>query len=324
MPRTKRCFLCVRGLALLLCCLGCGRHPQPLTIAVVPESAPEQIWLDEHAGTLRAASHHGVRIYWNAPDREGDVQRQISLVEQVGDQKDAGLVLAPAQELALMLPVRRLLDRHMPVVIISSPMTLPPRPNLAYILNDEDQTGAIAARAIGSSLHGKGSIALLGINPFQSGVTLRLRAFEAYLHREYPAIRITDRRVASDSFSSEQTAAEVLAATPRIDAALALDPSSAIGLYQAEQQQPTRHRITIIACGQDASLFALLKSGFIDAYIAQDSYTMGYQAVDAILRMRQGLPVPARVALGPIVITAANMHDPAILARIANIPDEPL
>jgi ribose transport system substrate-binding protein len=292
---------------------------------VIPQVAPEQVWLDEHAGVLRAASKAGVRIYWNAADREDDAQRQISLVDQVVAGEYAGLVLAPAQQLALMLPVKRVLERRLPVVIVSSPLTLPPGPDLAYIVNDEDQTGALAARTIGDRLHGRGLVALLGIDPMQIAVMNRMRAFEDHLHREYPSIRVTERKPAThDALSSEQIATEALKATPQVDAALALDLSAAVGLYQAEQQLPKRRPITIVACGQDPELFNLLRLGAIQAFIAQDTFTMGYEAVNEVMRMRRGLPVPARMELKPIFITSANVDDPAILAHFATLPDEPL
>ena len=313
------------GVAALFVCLGCHDLSRPPVIAVIPQNAPDQIWIDEHAGALRAAKDARVRIYWNAPDREDDAQRQISLIDQVATGAYAGLVLAPAQELALMLPVERLSKRRVPVVIVSSPLTLPPGPELSYIVNDENETGELAAQTIGIKLHGKGRVAMLGIDPTQIGTMNRMRAFEDHLHREYPAIKITERRLgASDTFSSEQIASEVLMAAPAIDAAIALDLAAAVGLYQAEQQMPSRKRVTIVACGQDPALFGLLKTGFIEAFIAQDSYTMGYQAVEQIVRMRSGLPVPPRTDLKPIFITASNVDDPAVLSRVANLPNEPL
>ncbi len=312
-------------LCLVLTAVGCESKSRPPTIAVIPQVGPEQIWLDEHAGALRAASQAGVRIYWNAADREDDVQRQISLVDQVVGGKYAGLVLAPAHQLALMLPIKRALKRGLPVVIVSSPLTLTPGQNLAYIVNDEDQTGALAARTIGDKLHGKGLVALLGIDPTQIGSMTRMRAFEDHLHREYPAIRIAERRLgARDALSSEQIAAEALGSTPHVDAALALDLPAAVGLYQAQQQSPKRRHIVIIACGQDSSLFGLVKTGVIQAFIAQDSFAMGYQAIEEIMRMRSGLPVPQFTKLKPIFVTTSNVDDPAVLTRIANLPDEPL
>ena len=128
----------------------------------------------------------------------------------------------------------------------------------------------------------------------QIGVMTRMRAFEDHLHREYPAVRITERRLGThDTLSSEQIAAEALSASPRVDAVLALDLPATFGLYQAEAQLPDRRRVTIVACGQDAALFGLLKAGVIEAFIAQDSFDMGYQAIGAIMRMRNGLPRPA-------------------------------
>ena len=312
-------------LAVLLLLAGCRQGSVPPVVAVIPPVGPEQIWLDEHAGVLRAAAQHGLRIYWNAPDRQDDVQRQIALVDQVTADRYAGLVLAPAQQLALMLPVERALARKLPVVVVSSSLTLPPTPHLASILNDEEQTGALAAASLGGALGARGRIALLGVDPLQAGLMERMRSFEQHLHRQFPGLRIVERRLGNaDPLSSEQSASEVLAATPHVDGILALTLSAGIGVYQAEQQQPAKGRAVLVVCGQDPALLPLLRSGELHALIAQDAYTMGAMAIDELVRMRQELPVPPRVELSPILITAANVDDPSILARVANLPDEPL
>ena len=311
-------------LALALAC-GCQSKGKLPIIAVIPQMATEEIWLEEHAGVLRAAGKAGLGIYWNGADREDDVQRQISLVDQVAAGRYAGLVLAPSQELALMLPVRRVVERHIPVVIVSSPLTLPPGKSLAYIVNDEQETGALAADAIGRRLHGRGRVALLGIDPMQIGVIERMRAFEQALRSKYPAMRITERKPGTlDTITSKQMAVEALMAEPRVDAALALNFTAALGLSQAEQMLPSRRRIPIVVCGQDGELVTLLKAGVIDTFIAQDAYAMGYQAMQEIVRMRQGLPVPAQTAMKPILVNASNVDDSSVLAHVANLPDEPL
>ena len=224
-----------------------------------------------------------------------------------------------------MLPVRRVVERHIPVGIVSSPLTLPPGKSLAYIVNDEQETGALAADALGRSLHGRGRVALLGIDPMQIGVIERMRSFEQALRSKYPAMRITERKPGTlDTITSKQMAVEVLMAEPHVDAALALNFTAALGLSQAEQMLPGRRRIPIVVCGQDGELVTLLKAGVIDTFIAQDAYAMGYQAMEEIVRMRQGLPVPAQTAMKPILVNASNVDDSSVLAHVANLPDEPL
>ncbi len=310
--------------AMLLLLVGCREGKGTSVVAVIPPVGPDQIWFDEHAGVLHAADRYGLRIYWNAPDRQEDVQRQIALVDQVTPDRYAGLILAPAQQLALMLPVKRALARNLPVIIVSSPLTLRSGSHLAYVLNNEEQTGALAAASLGSALGAHGRIAVLGIDPLQAGLVERMHSFEQHLHRQFPGLSITQRRLDTpDPLSSEQTASEVLSVELHTDAVLALTPAAGTGVYRAQQHLPGRRAVLVI-CGQDPSVLPLLRSGALHALIAQDSYTMGAMAVEELVRMRRGLPVPARVELDPILITAANADNSSVLERVTNLPDEPL
>ena len=160
--------------SLLLALSGCSRS-RPPTIAVIPRTTALVLWESEHAGAEDAAKKTGFSIYWNAPTSEDDVERQIDFVEHAIRRKDAGLVLAPDQALAMMVPVRTAIAEGIPTVVVSSPLAIPPGPKLSYILNDEDATGAMAAERMGSILNGNGEVALLGIDSDISGIIQRPR-----------------------------------------------------------------------------------------------------------------------------------------------------
>ena len=40
-----------------------------------------------------------------------------------------------------MIPIRDVVSRGIPTVIVSSPLAIPPGGKLSYILNDEDESG---------------------------------------------------------------------------------------------------------------------------------------------------------------------------------------
>ena len=106
-------------LFVLVASSGCGHSPPP-TVAVVPRTTALMLWEAEHAGAEDSASRNGFRVFWNAPTREDDTEKQIALVERVVSEHVQGLVLAPDQPLALMTPVRRALAQNIPVVVIGS------------------------------------------------------------------------------------------------------------------------------------------------------------------------------------------------------------
>lgn len=123
---SARCLLCLVPAILLGC-----RHTRPPTIAVIPRTTGVLLWESEHAGAETAAAQIGAHIYWNAPTREDDVERQVAMVEDVIRRKDKGFIIAPDQALALMTPVYHVLSHGIPTVIVGSSLTIPRGPFMA-------------------------------------------------------------------------------------------------------------------------------------------------------------------------------------------------
>jgi len=295
--------------ALLALSAGC-KFAQP-TIAVVPRTTGTALWEPEHEGAAQAAAEAGLQIYWNAPTREDDVQRQIALVERIIDRKYAGLILSPDQSLALMTPVRRALAHGIPTVVLGSPLPMKPGGKLIYVLSDDEKAGQMAAERIGEILHGTGTVAILGIDPDIAGVLTRERSFEAALTARYPHITIAEKRMGSFNVPYEQQIAEeVLADHPNLDAILAVTTDATRGAYSALTEMRLAGKVKLIGCDQD--LLAPLTTGEIDSLIAEDTYTMGYRAATLLSRVRQGKPVPALTKVSPRLITKDNLSSPEI------------
>src|SRR5579871_5333037 len=122
-----RPYCCFLALALCAC-----RNSSLPAIAVIPRTAGIALWEPVHGGAERASVNSGLKVYWNAPTREDDVQAQIALVERVIDRKYAGLVLAPDHSLALISPVLRALSMGTPTAVIGSPLPIPAGGKLTY------------------------------------------------------------------------------------------------------------------------------------------------------------------------------------------------
>src|ERR1700760_3263616 len=170
---------------------GCSRgHPH--TIAVVPRRRRRRIWEAEHAGVAKALLGTGWKERWNGPSSETEVDRQIALVQQAIRQRDGGLILAPDHPLALTTAVRRAAEQGMPVVVVDATLSLPSSLDVDYLMNDERQTGELAADRIGDILHGHGTVAVLGETPALMGTVARAEAFRRLMEARYPGITVLD------------------------------------------------------------------------------------------------------------------------------------
>lgn len=309
--RCGELHLCRIALATLVVLSGVScRRPGPVTIAVIPRTSGTSLWEPAHRGAQDAAQAIGARIYWNSPTREDDVAGQIALIEHVVAKGDQGLVLAPNQSLALITPVQRVLAHGLPIVIISSPMPIPAGGYLSYILNDEDAGARIAAQRLALLLHGRGTIALLGINPDVAGIMKRARSFESYLAENYPAIHIVERHTGSFNIPHEQEIAEeTLAAHPDLDAIVALMWSSARGAMSTIDNNPGKLKAKVIAFDAEDLQF---NSPSLDSAVIQDTRRMGNLAVQLIHDRLSGRAAPSLITLQPVLVTRANANSAEI------------
>lgn len=306
-PRKVWIFLSV----IFLMTLGCKRQDTPV-IAAIPRTTGIALWEPVREGAI-AASGSNASIYWNAPTREDDVEGQIALLNREIDREGVeGIILAADHSLALVTPIRRGLAKGIPIVVISSPLAIPAGGKLAFILNDEEEGGRLAANRVGEILHGKGSVAMLGIDPDSVGAMARAGSFENNLAHSYPDIKIVEKRFGTYNLPHEQeVAAETLRAFPQLQVILSLTSTTTRGAYFALADSNKAGAVKLVGFDQDIA-FDSVQEGKIDSVIVEDTYQMGYQAVGMILAELKKQPVQSVTKLKPILVTRDNLGLPQV------------
>ncbi len=281
------------------------------TIALIPQTAGSMLWEVEYFGATRSAEKLKCHLYWNTPTSENDLAGQISLIDRVVRSKYQGLIVAPNHPLSLLAPLRRAMDAGIPVVIVAGPLDLPPNARLGYLVNDDEKMGDLAAREIGGRLNGKGSIALAGLGRNAPGVMMRARAAERLLSTRFPGIHIVNR--IGGPFNTtrvEELMNTALDAHPELNGVLSFTSGSTRGIHAAIKHRSRQKEMTVVGCEQDSDLMGYLANGEIAAIVAENTYRMGYEAVELITRALAGEPLPARSMIPPMVITRQNLNSP--------------
>lgn len=303
----------IRSRFFLLCfpliLLGC-RSGSP-AIAIIPRACGTALWEPEHAGAAEAARRYGLQIYWNAPTRSNDVQKQIALLEKTADQPYQAMILSPDETLAFRTPIKRLLRKHLPIVVVGTELGIDSDPNLSYVLSDEVAAGQMGARRVGLLLHDEGQIAILGMDPKLWNITLREKSFETTLASEFPHIHVAARRIGQANVSQEQqTAEDLLENKPKLDALVALSAESTRGAYYALVEFRKVHVIRLIGFDQD--LLPPLRTGELDSVIVENTYDMGRQAIEQIRQKLNGAASAERIIVQPRLVTGENIDAPDI------------
>jgi ribose transport system substrate-binding protein len=288
-----------------------GRTPAAPTIAFIPQTAGPMLWEVEHLGATQAVQKLRCHLYWNTPTSEADVAGQVKLIERVARGNYQGLVVAPNHRLSILSPLRRALAAGLPVVVVAEPLDLPAGPKLGYIVNDDEKMGELAAAEIARLLHGKGNVAVVGLTATAPGVTLRLRGAERLLARRFPDVRVVSRSGgAYNTALAEELTRGAVDSRPGLDAVLGLTASSTRGVHAALNSRLPGKPIVIVGCEQDTDLIGYVGSGEIAAVTAENTYRMGYEAVELITASLQGKPLPARSVIPPFLITKQNLYSP--------------
>ncbi len=281
------------------------------TIAFLPRDTADDLWEPAHKGAMNAARGSGFKVYWNGPTRSDDFQRQILLLDRAIRRGDKGIVIAPGQSLALMTPVLRAISAGVPTVVLGSPLPMPAAGTLSYVLNDEDEEGSIAAARLCERLHGRGLIAVLGVDPSTPGLVHRLHAFQTAIRLQCHDLTIVAVRMGSeDAGQAEHTAQEVLASQPQLNAIFALSGAATSGAFRALRDQHKSQQVLLIGCDQQYGQLYYLSQGAIDSIIAQNTYEMADHAIKMIIAQTNGQGVPRLVFVKPVLLTRDNLYEP--------------
>ncbi len=128
-------------------------------IAVIPKGTTHIFWQSVKNGAETAGKEFGCDIRWNGPEREGDRERQIQIVEDFIVQKVDGVVIAPLDNKALVPSVEKLAAVKIPCVIIDSGIET--EKYTTFAATDNYKGGVLAGRKMGEILGGKGNVLLL-------------------------------------------------------------------------------------------------------------------------------------------------------------------
>src|SRR5262245_37851447 len=155
------------GLAAAACLAlaGCGgpKETYKYRVAVIPKGLTHEFWQSIHRGAQRAAADLkgqgvSVEVIWDGPRTESDAQAQINILDRNIANRVSGLVLAPQHSETMVAPVKKAVERDIPVVIIDSGLA-DEGLIVKYVATDNYRGGRLAAQQLLKVLREEGNAA---------------------------------------------------------------------------------------------------------------------------------------------------------------------
>ena len=155
-----------------------------IQIAVIPKGAAHEFWKSIHAGAAKAGKELGVDVIWKAPSKESDREEQIKIVEDFTNRGVSGIVIAPADNMALRMPIRETVNAGTPVIVIDS--ELKSNDHLSFVATDNYKGGVLAARELAKQVGEKGKVIMLRYQVGQESTMKREEGFMQTIADEFP------------------------------------------------------------------------------------------------------------------------------------------
>ncbi len=297
----KKALLLAVGLGLA----ACNRGDSQITIALVPQAMDSEFWLAMAEGArAAAAARPDVRLSIVAPDREINVDQQVSIIEDQIRRGIRALVVAPSGTAQVLPALEQATARRIPVILVDTDVPFPAK--LSYIGTDNRKGGGLAARRLAQLLGGQGEIGLIHGVPGNESQDARATGFlEAVA--AIPGLKLVARQPANSERSLGLTVMEnILTAHPGLKGVFATNDQMALGAMEALDARGLRGKVAIVGFDATKEAVQATVEGRLAGTVAQNPRAMGQRGVEAALAAIEGRAVEPRIDTGTEMVTAEN------------------
>jgi ribose transport system substrate-binding protein len=303
--RNKPWALCVVMVAamLVLSVGGCNRtDARKHRIVIVTKALDSEFWQTLKSGAEEAARQHpDVELSVLAPEREINIDQQVSILEDQILKKVSALAVVPGGVAEVTPVLDKAKAAGIPVLIVDNDTPWPGK--LCYIGTDNRVGGKLAGDYLVKILGGHGKVAIirgiLGVSSHDD----RVAGFQEAI-AQAPGLQVVTIQPANSERASALTVMEnILTSNPDLNAVFATSDQMALGAMEGVAAQHLNGKVLVVGFDAGKEAVRAVKSGAISAVIAQYPANMGKQAVETSIKAIQGQPVPRVIDTGTALVT---------------------
>jgi ribose transport system substrate-binding protein len=325
-PLTSLAFFVVALLALAGCVSVPSPTPAPRIVVIGKSMNP--YWTSVEKGVLAASRDLGVETALFVPPQE-DVAAQIQIMETQIAKRVTGIAIAPSNPEALEQVMRRAVAAGIIVTTLDTP-PVQDSVSAAYIGTDNFAAGRIAGETMARLAPDGGKIGIVRGSDTALNALQRTEGFTSALAGK-PFQVLSPLNDREDAAVALQLATSILLTHPDLVGAFGVYAYNGPAWAKAVSEAKSQHEIKVVGFDATADSINGIKTGAIDAVIAQREYDMGYKSVEMITAIRRLGQEKALLELGAAggvistgvdVVTAANLKEYEAELDARGIPHE--
>lgn len=283
-------------------------------IAIVSKGFQHQFWQAVKQGAEKAAAEFNVKITFEGPDSEANVEQQIQMLETAMDKKPVALGFAALDSQAATPLLQRAQDDNIPVIAFDSGVEsdIP----ITTAATDNKAAAGEAAKQMAEGIGHKGKVAMV-VHDQTSGTGVERRdGFVEYMEANEPDIEIVDTQYGGgDQAKSADLAKAMISANPDLKGIYGSNEGSAIGVVQAVKELGLeKGKLIVVGFDSGKAQTDAIRDGLMYGAITQNPVGIGYETVKAAVEALDGKELPKTIDTGFFWYTADNIDDPEIAA----------
>lgn len=278
MKTGKKAFLTLLAVGVASLC-SCGRHTTKETYYMVVANAGLPYWQTAAEGFNHAAEQYKVTAKVVGPDGY-DPQGELSALQKATAAKPNGILISVSDAAILQPGIDAAVAAGVPVITMDSDAAGSHR--LYFIGTNNMEAGHLAGQRVALKLSGHGNIVVFTLAG-QPNTDERLKGLKDALS-DTPQIKIAQIiDVKGDARTAFDQTQQLLNETgpKKIDGFVCLESASGKMVGDALKRANATDRL-LVAWDVNKDTLDGIKSGIIDATIAQKPYTMGYVGLKAL------------------------------------------
>jgi ABC-type sugar transport system substrate-binding protein len=280
-------------------------------LELVVGTKSDDFYVTMECGAEAEAKALGVKLTVNGP-ADFSVSEQAPILNAVAVSKPDALIVAPTDAQALDPELQRIQNGGTKIIFVdtsSSDMSL----GVSRITSDNIGGGKLAADSLGQQIGGKGTVAVIDVNPGISTTDARIQGFAQEMKAKYPGITVLPTQYDNDSSATaaSQVASDI-AAHPNLAGVFATNVLSAQGAGTGVQHAGKAGKVKVATFDAEPQQMQMLKANSIQLAVAQDPYLEGQDGVEQALNAAEGKPVTANIGTPLVAINQQNMNQASI------------
>lgn len=252
---------------------GCDRHDKKEVFYLISVNSTMSYWQTLADGFNKAAADYKVTAKVAGPGNY-DPQAELAELQKAVAAKPAGILIQVADAAVLKPGIEAAVAAGIPVITVDSDAADSGR--LYFIGTNNLEAGRMGGKHLAQKLGGKGNVAFYSFVG-QPNMDDRLKGFKDALSA-YPGIKIVetiDVKADKNAAFDRTQQLMVLGGAQKIDAFVSIEATSGKIVADAVKRANGADRV-VMAWDVNQDTLDEIKSGSIEATIAQKPFTMGY------------------------------------------------